>query len=275
MHRTAPVLLALAFSLSAPACGGDDDEPGTLAITIYGEDLVEDGIPEDEFHDGWEVTFDRFLVSVGDIRVSISGEPPAIDDGAYRIFDLARSSGGAGHPLLTAEVPGGRYDDLEYRIAPAAGAVAANADAADVDLMTDGGFAMYAEGVAVKGAVSKSFAWGFAGATRYGACESDARIDGGEAGIEITIHADHLFFDDLVSEEPNIAFDLKAAADDRGNADGIVSPEELAAVDIRDEARYQVGPFSGVIDLWAFIDHQTSTVGHVDGEGHCDDAIRD
>jgi hypothetical protein len=279
MNRTSPrhalpgALAILCLSLAA--CGGGDDAPGMLSVSIYGEDLVEDGIPADELVDGWEITFDRFLVSVGDVRVAAAGEPPAIDDGAYRIFDLARSSGGDGHPLLAVEVPGGFYEDLGYRIAPAAAAVAGNAEAADVDLMTGGGFSIYAEGVAVKDQVAKTFAWGFTGATRYGACEAGARVDGGEAGVEITIHADHLFYDDLVAEEPNLAFDLKAAADDLGNADGIVSEEELAAIDIRDQARYQVGPFSDVIDLWTFIDRQSATVGHVDGEGHCDDAIRE
>ena len=66
---------------------------------------------------------------------------------------------------------------------------------------------------------------------------------------------------------PNVAFDLIAASD--ANADGAVTQEELAAVDITAEARYQVGSHD-IKDLWSFIAYQATTVGHINGEGHCE-----
>ena len=48
-----------------------------------------------------------------------------------------------------------------------------------------------------------------------------------------------------------------------------VSQAELEAVDIRPLANYQVGS-TDIMDLWHFIEHQTTTIGHIDGEGHCE-----
>ncbi|MEZ4472315.1 MAG: hypothetical protein R3F60_16270 [bacterium] len=63
-----------------------------------------------------------------------------------------------------------------------------------------------------------------------------------------------------------MAFDLIAAADADG--DGLVTEAELAAVDISTQERYQVGS-RPISDLWRFIEQQATTVGHIDGEGHC------
>ena len=50
-------------------CGGGQQEEacsvetrGTLEVTIYGEPFIEEKIPTGVFVDGWEVTFDKFLV---------------------------------------------------------------------------------------------------------------------------------------------------------------------------------------------------------------------
>jgi hypothetical protein len=91
-------------------------------------------------------------------------------------------------------------------------------------------------------------------------------VDGVFTRTEITIHGDHLFQDDLAAAEPDLAFDLIAASD--RDADGEVTAAELAAQDIRTQARYQVGNVPAT-NLWAFIAHQATTLGHVDGGGHC------
>jgi hypothetical protein len=263
--------------LVLPACGGDDDgaASGTLSVTVYGEEFIEEGIPADAFVDGWAIDFDRFLVSIGEVTAAVGEDDPSLSDDSYRIFDLAQSSGGEGFEVASGEVDGGGYDHVGFRIAPGTDPAAGNASADDVTLMADGGYALYVEGTATREEEEKTFAWGFAGATRYGHCEGTAEVDGDTASTQITVHADHLFYDDLVSSEPNVAFDLVAAADDVGDADGDVTQDELAAVDITSEERYQVGNNTEVTDLWAFIDFQVSTVGHIDGEGHCEEAVRE
>lgn len=253
--RAATLLLALV------ACDAEGGE-GTLRVAIYGEEFIEEGIPADVFSDGWSVELTRFLVAVDEIDADADPVP------GQHVFDLTQPSGGEGHDVARLTVPAGTVEELSYRIAPAGiDAEAGNATPADVEALRDGGFSLLVEGVATKGDDEKAFAWGFTTTTRYSPCETNQEIDdGGTATSQITIHADHLFYDDLDSETPNVAFDLVAAAD--ADSDGTVTAAELAAVDITTEARYQVGS-RDIADLWGFIEAQTATVGHIDGEGHC------
>ena len=267
-------LSSIVIGLLAPACGGGGAEPGDLSLAIHGEDFAEAGIPADVFSDGWAVSFDSVLLSVGDVTAAAGHDLPALSAPAFRVWDLARPSAGAGHPIASAEVPGGDYDHIAFRVAPAGALELGNASEDDRALMADGGYAVYVAGSAEKAGDSISFAWGFTGGTAYRECEGTARVDGGAHQTVLTIHVDHLFYDDLFAAEPNVAFDLIAAADAAGDGNGDVTREELAAVDLATEERYQVGS-TGITDLWSFIDHQTATLGHIDGEGHCGEAVRE
>ena len=266
-------LASLALATLAAACGDDGAAPGTLSVTIYGEEFIEEGIPAETFTDGWAVDFERFLISVGEVTAAVGEDDPSIDAAGYQIFDLAQGSDGEGFLVASGDVPGGGYDHVAYRVGADEDAEAGNASPDDVILMTGGGYALYVEGTATRDDETMTFAWAFTGATSYSHCEGTAEVDGGEASTQITIHADHLFYDDLVSSEPNVAFDLVASADEDG--DGDVTQAELAAIDITGEERYQVGNNDDVTDLWTFIDFQVSSVGHIDGEGHCEDAVRE
>jgi hypothetical protein len=260
MIRATLPLLTAAFSLA----GCDDARgEGTLRVSIYGEAFIEEEIPADAFIDGWRAQFTRFLVAVDEIDAD--GEPVP----GQHVFDLSQSSGGDGHDVAMLAMPAGTVETLSYRIAPAgAGAEVGNATDADVAILRDGGWSIWVEGTAERGAETKTFEWGFATSTRYSPCETGQTLeDGGTATSQITIHADHLFYDDLDSEAPNVAFDLVAAAD--ADTDGAVTLDELAATDITGESRYQVGS-RDIADLEGFIAAQTSTLGHIDGEGHCE-----
>ena len=96
--------------------------------------------------------------------------------------------------------------------------------------------------------------------------------DGGIVATVLTLHGDHLFYDDLFAAEPNVAFQLIADSDT--NADGEVTMAELRGKDIRPEAAYQVGS-TGIVNLGDFIAYQTGSLGHIDGEGHCEETIRE
>jgi hypothetical protein len=265
LARTALVAVTLA------ACAPGE---GTLDVSVYGEEFIDETIPADVFVDGWTVTFDKFLVSVGDVALAQKGSAAEANEPRFQIFDLSHGSKGAGFPVTSATVGEGAYDDLGFRIAPAKDAVAGNASADDVTLMRSGGFSVYAAGKAERAGTTKVFTWGFATNTHYTRCESTAVVGAGEtAASQLTIHGDHLFYDDLFAAEPNVAFDLIAAAD--ADADGVVTPAELAATDIRALADYQVGDLTHIVDLWAFIEQQTTTLGHIDGEGHCEFARED
>lgn len=261
-RRVRAVIAVAAFAACAPG-------EGALEVKIWGEAFIEAQIPADVFVDGWTLTYESFLVSVGEVRLAGQGAGVGAEDAQFRIFDLARPSGGAGFRVTEATVPAGAYDDLGYAIAPSADAVAGDASDADVQRMRDGGLSIYVAGRAERAGVVKTFAWGFTTATRYEGCRSTAVVgDGGAATSQITVHGDHLFYDDLFASAPDVTFDLFAAADADG--DGEITRAELEAVDIRPLANYQVGNLIEITDLWRFVAQQTTTIGHIDGEGHCE-----
>lgn len=257
--RTSSLLGSLLF---LGACDGEPAGDGTLRVTIYGEEFIEEGIPADAFVDGWAVVFDRFIIAVDDIDAD--GEPLP----GQHVFDLVQASGGAGHDVGSLMLPAGTVEELSYRIAPAGSdAVAATATDTDVADMQAGGFSLIVEGTATRGEESIALQWGFTTSTRYSPCETKQPLTaGGEARSQITIHADHLFYDDLESSVPDVAFDLIATAD--ADANGTATNGELHAVDITTQSRYQVGS-RDIADLHGFIEAQTATLGHIDGEGHC------
>lgn len=257
-RSTAPLL---SLALLSIACGADPGQ-ATLRVTAYGEEYIEDRIPAADLVDGWEIDFTRFLVALRDIEAD--GEAL---EGAF-VVDLTRGSGGDGHALGQLTLPAMDQPNLSFRVAPVDAATPVAATEADVATLVDAGASIWVEGQATRGGQTLGFAWVFATDTRYVECQSTAELaPGGDAASQLTIHADHLFYDDLDSEEPNVAFDLIASADADG--DGEVTEAELRAVDITGQARYQVGS-RDITELWSFIAAQTGTLGHIDGEGHCD-----
>ncbi len=264
MTRGRTAVAAALACVSTGACADAAGE-GTLAIRIYGEPFIEQGIDDTVFVDGWSTSFSRFLVAIDQVSAGDSD-----DDGRY-LFDLVEDSAGDGREITRLVVPAGAQE-LAYRIAPGDAAAAGNASVEDRATMAQMGWSMFVEGVARNDTTEVAFAWGFGSTASYRACEvAQAVPDGGEATTTITIHADHLYYDDLESSRPNVAFALIAASD--ADLDGTVTAAELAARDIATEARYQVGSHD-IHDLWAFMTFLSRTVGHIDGEGECTPELR-
>lgn len=223
--------------LIGPILTGCAEGEGTVKVTAYGESFIEDGIPADAMNDGWAVTFERFDVFIADVQVAGAAVEVPVS------VDVAEGSSGAGHELGSAAVPAGTYGNASFVI-----------HRVEVD------------GTAVLGAEMKTFSWELASATAYAACEARTSVsDGGVGTFQITIHADHLFYDSLVAEEPQVLFQPLADAD--GDADGVLSQPELAATDI---GSYDPGSDGGVDNLWDWLIAATRTIGHADGEGHCE-----
>lgn len=229
-------LLPGALVLVPLSCSSSDGE-GVVIATIYGEEFIEEGIPAEAFEDEWSVEFERFSVEVsrvhvGDIAIETSGSK-----------DIVEASDGEGQELGSTSAPEGELKDSGYTIER-----------------------MIVEGTAKKGEVEKTFRWTFDNAVSYEECEPVTEIQASEtATFQITVHADHLFYDSLVAEEPNMLFQPLADAD--ADEDGEITREELSNADI---GSYDPGSDGGdVDDLWTWLVRLSETVGHADGEGHC------
>lgn len=217
--------------LLACACASE----GEVEVRVWGEEFIEEGIPAEAMTDGWAIEFQRFEVELRD--VSIAGV--TLDD--PEPLDISEPSDGRGQLVGHAHVEAGDYEDAGFTIA-----------------------SVQIEGMAQKDGVQKSFAWTFDTPVDYGDCETSTEVPRDGVGeLQITVHADHLFYDSLVSEEPTLRFDPIAAADADG--DGQVTMDELAITDI---GAYDPGNLP-IDDLWSFLAAQAQTMGHVDGEGHC------
>lgn len=248
----------LGLGLLAAVCTacGPDTEP--YDITIYGEEFIEDSIPADDMADGWAIKFDTFLIAVTGIDVA------GTTVGGSFVFDLTENSGGDGHPITTVDA-NPEVEAVSYTIEPVSSALAGNVDDAALDMLLSSGGAVHVIGSATKGDVTKTFAWTFDTSTVYSPCE----VDAAQRSAELTIHSDHFFYDDFEEPEPELRFDLFAQADDDGDADGVVTAEELQSVDITGLSNYQVGS-RDIDNLWEFVVAQSRTLGHINGEGHCE-----
>ncbi len=271
---TTAILLGAALALGA--CGHDHGggEPGTLALTVYGESFIEDGIPDSDMSDGWAITFDNFLISVGDVKIGEGHQETVIvfEEPAFKVYDLAKSSNGEGFAITSVELDGGHYDHYQYRVSPSANATAGNADQADFDAFQAAGFAVQVKGTATKGGETKTFDWGFPVGTLYNHCHAEIDVDGGVSTAELTIHGDHLFYDSLSAAEPDLAFQLIADAD--VDADDAITMAELNALNITGQAKYDTGALD-IDNLGDYIDQAVSTMGHIAGEGHCGEQTRE
>jgi hypothetical protein len=260
-------VLLIGFLLTSvlllPAC--DNNGEGTLFLKIWGEDYIETGIPAAEFADGYAINYSKFLVNIKNI--SIEG---AFDAPASKVWNIhLPSPSPEGKLIMSDTVDAGSYDHTSYLIARADSAtVSGNASPADLKLMKDNGYAVYVQGTATApDGTQKSFAWGFSNNTKYDPCESDAEVkDGGSDFIQITIHGDHLFYDSTTSADAQLRFAEIASADADNN--GIITKEELLAFKLAALPHHDVGNLP-IDNMWDYISHQSTTIGHIDGENHC------
>lgn len=284
MTRVASTLragLTLAL-LATTACGDDESSSGgqgTVTFTSWGEEYIEQEIPSEAFADGYSVSYDRFLVLIGNIVIADdAGSEAARHDG---FFLIDHTEAGSKELVSFEGLEAKAFTQVSYETSPASadeiepiGGVAQS----DVELMASGGYHVYVEGTLSNGAESKTFRWGFGVPTLLDECEGelDGKVtpgvlvtNGGEDVVELTVHGDHLFYDDLQSPSAAVRGEAIFSAD--ADDDGEVTLEELEAVSLIDlpADQYGTGGVGSVNDLRAFVEFLSRTIGHYRGEGEC------
>jgi hypothetical protein len=275
--------LVLALGLATAGCGGDDPADagnGTVTFTTWGEEYIEDEIPADPdggFVDGWTLTYDRFLVNIGNIRVASSSGAVAASMPGSTLFDNTVEGV---KELVSFDVPSKAYDDVGYEIAPVTDDAEIGPGAFETDrtMMVENGYSVYLAGTATKEDVEKRFAWGFTIGTRYEECHSelDGRdtlglvvTNGGTVEAQLTTHGDHPFYDRLQASSSAVATSLRfdALAEADADDDGEITLEELDE-ELIDVLRYNPSGLDAST-YREFVTELVRTVGHFRSEGEC------
>lgn len=256
--------------LALTGCGGI----GQVSLTSWGEDYIEQGIPSSVFADGYSVHYTKFLVVIRDFTMAKQTGEKGPVQATPIVVDVTKP--GPIELVKFNPVDALKYDRVSYGIGPATDAIGAGAvAAADVEAMRSGNRSIFVEGTVSKGAVSKRFSWAFSLDTHYSECtnpdfgEGVTVPNGGNETVELTIHGDHFWYDDLQSPEAKVRGEAITNAD--ANSDGEITQAELAAVQLTTLpiTQYGTGSAGNVKTLGDFVSALGRTIGHFRGEGEC------
>ncbi len=276
--------------LTVMALAGTACEPvaeGEVRVKMSGGEGTQRGYASHLFQDGWSVRFTRYLVSLGDFTLtSASGETRTAPE--HVLVDIQKGD----VPLTGLKgLPAGRWS-VGFRVSPPredTKRVDGNISAEDVAMMRERGYSYWVEGTAVKVGVGVyTFRMGFPVNARMVDCVNG--VDGtlglvvpenSVAEAEVTIHAEHMFYDRLGTHRGvQLRFDAFAATAD-GNK--VITPEGLAAQNLLDlrgldggelkdaQGRpvvYEPGAYT-VRTLQEFITQSIVDQAHLNGGGVC------
>ncbi|MGV3624073.1 MAG: hypothetical protein ACO1OB_24865 [Archangium sp.] len=263
------LMLLSVLSLFA-SCGG----MGKLSLTTWGEEYIEQEIPASEFEDGHTVKFTKFLVVVNEFQLATRSGMTGPKQAKPQLVDVHKP-GPAALEIFEA-VPAEKWDAVSWSIMPSAEAVVVGeVSADDATRMKTEGYSVWVEGNVSKGGLTKTFTWGFKGNTHYSECSNEDLGEGvtvptgGNVDVQLTIHGDHFFYDDLQSADAKLRAEeiIKADAD----MDGTVTMAELDAVQLTTLpiGQYGTGGASAVKTLGDFVRALSRPIGHFRGEGEC------
>ncbi len=254
------------------ACGDDvDSARGSLNVLLEAEDAVIDGLlPGDgteDVRDGWSVTFDKYIVTIGEIGVQLSSDRHvAVAASELFTVDMTRVPAAGLRLWEIDELRAGRWE-FNYALGSADRATRhRSVGSSDFDDMVDSGWTYYVEGTLTKqqgescpparlatpgdkqpnGNTSGendcyateriSFVFGAQTEVSFGPCEIDGIPGfsvpaGGAQTVAATIHGDHLFFNGFPEgSEGGVDRRAQWLADCDLDLDGNVTLSELESI---------------------------------------------
>lgn len=243
------ILSSVALSLGAGLMSCDKGDTGTVSVRVWGEGYLENGVPEDDVKDGWEVDFKSFDTEIKDME--LAGEEVSIDKSEIDATKKSKSDkeGERGQEIAKVDVAPGTHKNAAFTLVKTV-----------------------VEGSAKKGDKKVTFKWTFDTPVRYSKCEAKTRVKAGKSSdFEITLHADHYLYDTLTGdEEPKLFFGPIAAAD--VDDDGEITQKELEDAPIADD--FDTGS-QKISNMWDWLVAQNLTIAHTDGENHCKGEVLD
>jgi hypothetical protein len=283
------VALVACFLSACGSPGSSSGGTGSVQIFVVPEETITNGLQpgtdSEDIQDGWTISYDRYLVTVGNFRAARSDSGDSISDQTTYVFDL-KNAPTSGYVVKTfSEVAAVRWDKFGYDIPNAKIGVEtlSPTQTEDVDFMVSNGYSVYFEGVGTKDADTISFKWGFAAGTSFEDCsDSDgnpgfAVPTGGTVQVKPTLHGDHQYFDNVtqgVELTRRLAQWLKTCDAD---ADAELTLEELKRCDVAvalpappydlTAVRDQDG--DGRITVYDYVGTQMRTFGDYQGDGEC------
>lgn len=281
----------VALSPVASGCSSDSSTSGsgTVQIFVVPEASITDGIdpgtgPEN-IRDGWRITYDRYLVAIGNFRATRSDTGARIGDPTIYVLDL-KSAPTSGYVVRELQgVAAVRWDKFGYDTPVATpGAIALPpTKASDAAWMSDHGYSIYYEGSGEKDGRKITFKWGFAAPTAYDDCASAdgapgfAVPAGGTVQIKPTLHGDHQYFDNVTQgvEITRRLAQWLAICDADANDD--LTLDELKRCDVvkalpqppYDLTGVRDEDASGRLSVYDYVVSQMRTFGDYQGDGEC------
>lgn len=282
-------LLGVLAAVVACARANTNDGTGNLQIFVVPEDTItkglEPGTAGDNIQDGWTITYDRYLVTIGNFRARRSDTNDTLSDPTVYVLDLKAAPTSGYVAVELQDIAAVRWDKFGFDLpnAKPGAKVLAPTKQADADFMVRNGFSVYYEGSGEKDGKTISFKWGFAAGTSFDDCASPNGVpgfavpSGGTAQVKPTLHGDHQYFDNVtqgVELTKRLAQWLDTCDLDRNRE---LTLDELHRCDVVKALPQPPYDLTGVKDedgngklsVYDFVLGQMRTFGDYQGDGEC------
>jgi hypothetical protein len=234
-------LLALCVCLQACLPNDTRPAPGRLQLSVAADEALLSSITT---ADGWQITYERFVVSMGEVELEGDDCSSYAESDYLRVLELR----GPGPHLLNTNYAFGNCE-LSFRLQnPGEDAVLGlGVDEATKALLRTPGSdtfvrdrpaSLHVEGSALKSGATRRFAWSFRRDLEYTDCGTIALGSDDAQSLEIRMQGATLFQDRPEAADAELVFEPYAAADT--DSDGVITLDELAAVPLVE------GPFASL-----------------------------
>lgn len=301
--------IGVAVAVALAGCGGETST-GALTVQLEAEETISGGLAagtaDEDVVDGWSVTFEQYVIAIGEIELEGGGDEPFHAD-TVLVVDLAEVPASGLELARIDAIPAGLWPQIFFAtpLATADAARHASVPQADFDRMVaegctylirgtlespDGERCIGGDATMCTAVASIAFDLCVPAETHFGPCETDTGIEGvtiagnNTTAVNLTIHGDHLFFNGFpAGAEGTVARRAQWLADADVDADGTVTRADLESITGASALGRLLPADAGdglpgfdlaaspipLASAWDYVRAQLKTQGHFQGEGEC------